>query len=427
MENSDSKTRIAEKFTIEFDRIRKDVVNAYIAIGMITKERLDFFRRSSNTANSVLIVVGSQMPTPPVVFQDLFEAQQAGKLKAQVFTRNFFHPKLYVFELRSSWIAFVGSGNFTKGGWGKNEELFVAVEDAATCMALKEKVEHWFGNSKPIDENFIAAYKETFVENQVLENRRRQNIDRLLDKINSNFNIDNVDFTGQFFSRAHHETFTKDKVLLETDVILEERRAVRSKLYRLNDRLVKVIPKAWKMYPHYVDEYIVSQVENIHHHDYKVVALWVGYGRDRDGLKNYGADATPLTFMRMQVIVSYDYVGIWLMPGKQAAGKVDRSYFLEQMKNEGYRTKFYNMLKNLRAPYFIEIAGVERTVDSFDDSDALWEIVQNDNWHYYYFIIGRNYEVGSVELKDSNIVNTVISDFTKFFPLYDMIRDKTFD
>lgn len=428
MENPENKTRIANKITIEFDKIKKDLVSVHIAVGMITKDIFNYFRRNSLTASDISIVVGSQMPTPLVVFEDLHTANREGKLKAKVFIGKFFHPKLYVFQLKSSWIAFVGSGNFTNGGWGKNEELFVVIENTESCILLKEKIDQWFLEAKVIDERFLNAYRETIQANQELENQRKRNTKQLEDKINSTFNIENIDFTGQFFSRNHHEAFGPGKPILESPEVLLERTAVSSRLHKLNDRLVKKIPSTWRIHPHFDPNYVVAHVENRHHHDDRVDALWVGYGRNKVDLKKYGDEnTTPLYFMRMQVIVRYSDVGVWLMPGKVAAGEIDRGNFSRQMQEIKYRKKFYDLLNGLGPLYFIEIMGDEKPANYFSDSEHLWEYTQKDNWRYEYFIIGRNYIVGSPELKEENIVQTVISDYTKFFPLYEMIRDKTFD
>ena len=112
--------------------------------------------------------------------------------------------------------------------------------------------------------------------------------------------------------------------------------------------LVDRIPKNWHIEPHYQPDHIVSHVETKNHHDFNVRSLWVGYGRSGPALKKYdkypGLDNTPLYFMRTQVIVSYDKVGVWLMPGKNNAGQIDRENLLGKMNDEKYLQQLFDLL-----------------------------------------------------------------------------------
>jgi hypothetical protein len=417
---------VSRKLNLEFNAIKNDISEAYIAVGLITQKQYDFFIRNTTTASKISIIVGSQMPTPPSVFIKLKEATSLNKLEGRVFTNKFFHPKLYLFKLSKTWIAFVGSGNFTSGGWASNEELFVTVFDQETCESLKQKFDSWHILSKTITDNFIELYAAAFATIEPKQREIRRNVSQLDDRLNGNFNINNIDFTGQFFTKAHHEAFAPGKTHLETDAILDERRSVRSRLYELNDEILPLFPQNWHLYSHYEPEHIVSHIENSFHHDYNVKGLWVAYGRSKSMLKQYGDYATPLGFMRMQIIVGFDYIGTWLMPGKVQAGQVDREYFLSKMQNdEVYRSRFFTLLTSLGSNYWIEVAADEKTVTAFQNEVELLEYLQQDNWRSYYFIIGRNYSVGSAELKASNIVNTIINDFSKYQPLYEMMREKT--
>jgi hypothetical protein len=93
--------------------------------------------------------------------------------------------------------------------------------------------------------------------------------------------------------------------------------------------------------------------------------------------------------------------------------------------DESYRGLFFTLLTSLDSNYWIEVAADERVVTSFQNESELLEYLMQDNWRAYYFIIGRNYSLGSVELTEGNIVKTITNDFAKYQPLYEMIREKT--
>jgi hypothetical protein len=418
---------ISSKLTVEFSRIRKDIQEAYVGVGMITQDMFDFFIRGLGKGKIVSIVIGVHMPTSPGVFKYLKEQSELKTLSAKIFTGKYFHPKLYLFKLTKGFVAFVGSGNFTAGGWVDNEELFVKISDEAICVSLQEQFGKWYEAAVPITEKFLALYEQTYASNKVKDNEARKNVQQLIDSLQNNFNIENVDFKGQFFTKEHHLAFAPGKTHLDTPEIIAERGAVRNRLYELNDLIINRFNRSWNLHPHYRAENIVANLETHFHHEENVKGLWIAYGRSERDLKKYGFDSTPLHFMRMQVILGYDYIGTWLMPGKSAAGQIDREFFLRQMENEEYKKKFFSMLTSLGKDYWIEIANKDLPVTHFQTPDDLKAFVMNDNWRYYYFIIGRNYPLGTKETQQNKFPQTVLDDFSKYYPLYELIRDKSFD
>ncbi|SDJ97807.1 PLD-like domain-containing protein [Pedobacter sp. ok626] len=409
------------KLNAEFLKMAPSITQVYIAVGMITGKTFDFLMRNLKPDTVINVILGIHMPTPPAVLEKLFNLEQSGELKVSVFANNFFHPKLYLFNTQIGWLAFVGSGNLTHGGWAANEEFFVKITDHSTCYEMREHIIEWEADSIALTRELIDAYTENFEKNEALESAKINNIKELIAKVSSTHKLDKVDFSRQFFKKSDFMTFDPSKVGLDNQEIWVERAAVRDKLYRLNDQVAPLIPKSWEIYPHYKPIYIASQIETAHHDQHLVRSLWVGYGRDQSTLKMYGDhETTPLYFMRMQFIIHHDTVGFWLMPAKANAGKVDRQHFREQMKDSNYRTKFFYLIRDLGDPYWIHIAGEERMTSSFENAEQLYEFVKKDAFAHY-FTIGRDYEAGDPKLAVDRIAQTCMEEFTKYYPLYDMI------
>ncbi len=84
-----------------------------------------------------------------------------GELRVADESRRF-HPKVYVFRGEGRSVAWVGSANFTSGGFGENEEALFETSDT-------EAVESWFDRlweqCGPLDENAIKNYAESRKEN----------------------------------------------------------------------------------------------------------------------------------------------------------------------------------------------------------------------------------------------------------------------
>ena len=81
-----------------------------------------------------------------------------GKLRITDESR-LFHPKVYMFHGKGKSIAWVGSANFTSGGFGKNEELLFEISDT-------KAVEEWFNQlwkrCGPLDEEILVKYTERY-------------------------------------------------------------------------------------------------------------------------------------------------------------------------------------------------------------------------------------------------------------------------
>jgi HKD family nuclease len=427
---ADGSSFVARKLTHEFNEIKEQILEAYISVGMISGPILDFFLRATTRSKKISIITGIHMPTPPEIFKKLKKRVEAGQLTAGVVVDNFFHPKLYLFKLSETWVGYVGSGNFTNGGWFANDELFIKVTDQKTCEDLFKKHEEWVKKAKQIDQTFLLYYEGTYATKNANNVSNRKETQDFVDRLNGNFNIDIIDFNGQFFDRQDHSTFQPGKTHLDIPEILLERQRVRQKLLRLNDLVVDQLPLPWDIHPHYETEHIVAGIYTQNHHDYNVRGLWTGFGRSKEALKKYGEiNTTPLYNMRMQIIIEYDFIGNWLMPGKSGGGQIDREYFNKQIKENrnSYVQQFFNELTSLGESFWIEVANIKKDVKSFLNSEELREYILADNWREYYFTIGRDYKLGSTELLTENIVSTVISDFEKFYPLYEMIREKSME
>ena len=72
-----------------------------------------------------------------------------------------FHPKVYLFHGKNKSVAWVGSANFTSGGFEKNEELLFETSDS-------KAVEEWFSllweRCGPLDENILIQYEKKYAE-----------------------------------------------------------------------------------------------------------------------------------------------------------------------------------------------------------------------------------------------------------------------
>jgi hypothetical protein len=240
-----------------------------------------FLFETQEMATVFSLTTGIHMPTPPSVLKKIKQRVEENKMQAGIYIDEYFHPKIYLFKLSDTWIAFVGSGNFTDGGWYKNKELFIKITDQTACKELKEIYDGWFAASEPISDRLISLYEESFEANERRNTENKRNLTCLKDNLHNTFNLENIDFSGQFFSKEHHKAFESGKTHLDTTEVHNERTLVRNRLYELDEIVTPLIPANWHIYHHYAPEHIAAHIETNFHHNDNVKALWVGTAEAR--------------------------------------------------------------------------------------------------------------------------------------------------
>ncbi len=265
---------------------------------------------------------------------------------------------------------------------------------------------------------------------RIEEKVERKETKSLKNRLEGKFDLEAIDFNGQFFSKEDHETFAPANSIKENDVKVDSMRInVRRKLYDLHDSLYpKIEEKNWKIEPHYINADIVSRIEP-GYRKFEVAAMWLHYGRGPKEIKAYDRKETPLFFSRLQAIIRHDEVGTWLRFGKKGGSRQDREYFKQQMHDSNYRESFYSLLSALGGDYWIRIGGesTKRPVTSFQDPEELWEFAKTDDWQSGYFIIGKSFHPGNKELSEKKILETLIREFENLYPLYRKMKDKSFE
>ena len=422
---------ISRKLSIEFlsNDFIKQVDEYRVERALVSDWAFEVFQRNIPTLAKQNYLFGVHIISAPKAWDKVKKSiDENPNFSARIYSKNFFHPKFYIFSSNGHLVAFVGSGNFSKGGLFENEEIFIKTQNQDLCRSLIDWFSVHYKDGCEITIEFIESCKSIYHTKSIMESESNKELILLIDRLNNKFNLDNIDFSEQFFEKIHYVAFSPEKIYLDNPTIRTEREKVRKRIFDLHDLIILNFQDEWNIHQHYETEHIVSSIDPYNHPEHKIDGIWTAYGRDYDELKRYSKDATPLYFMRLQVIIHYDSIGIWLMPGKKDGSIEDRTYFTSRIKNDqAYRQSFFNLLSGLGAGFFIRVAGTSKQVLEFMDANELAEFVLEDDWRYYYFVIGRNYSAGSPELSLVNIAGTVTSNFSMLMPLYRLMKDKTFE
>ncbi len=415
---------LIKKLAVPFinDKLLQQVEHCYIATAAISEAGFDFIRSRIPPKSKMEIVTGLDVPTSPEVLRRIWRNYQ-GRITLNIYTKNFFHANVYIFDLpfRKA-VAFVGSGHFTLDGIKDGEELYYKITDAKEIENLKSWFIGYYEFAEPLSEELIQEYEYLYPTLKQRDILSRQEKKQFIALTTAGFNWDQIKFKLQYFKKEDYLALSSSKACLTTPDILVERETVKNKLLQLH-ALINDHVHRLKLHEDSDLNRIVSSLNPADHPNHKLRTMGLAYGRSEAELKKYDPSAKPSDFMTLQIILQQKEVGIWLVPGKPNAGKADREYFKDRMNDAEYRIQFHKLLTGLGAGYWIEIAGDEKSNDTFQNEEALWEFTKADNWMHYAFMIGKHYSPADPEISSEHIATTITKEFDKLVLLYRHMKD----
>lgn len=413
------------KLSTDLAQILSACDEIWIAVALISDNGFKFIQDHINPKAKQNYLVGIGLPTSPKVLTVLKANEGNGNFSSKIYHKpnEFFHPKVYLIKKNGQLTAWVGSGNCTTGGLDKNLELSIKVVDQDFCNGLVKWFNTLFKFGHYITDDFLHSYSLIYsnrIRRIVQDNAE---VNAIIPDINSKLNLNTIDFTNQFFKKEHYAAFVGTKPWNMSDAVNQERINVRNRLFKLHSKLYpKIRALKWDLHEHYVFDDTVSSAIHGQFTSTELGGIWLHYGRDKKDIKAFGEKETPLDFMRLQVIIHKDNVGIWNRVGKDFGSKIDRDYFKSRMSNDAsYRRKFYSIIAKLPNEYFVKVNQDIRYVREFASEQELTSYVLADDLKYY-FIIGIEFPPDDVRISDYNIINTITNNFGLLYPTYELMK-----
>lgn len=407
------------------ESIQQELIDAdeiWIATGLISKGGLSYIE---HLTAQVHILVGIDLPTPPMVLRKLMDWADLGKVKFKVFSNEdtFFHPKLYIWRKGNSRKAYVGSGNMTNGGWDSNVELFWQVEKDTEC----QKLINWFGIHMEmgiaIDKQYIDDYEtRVFKPSEDANHAQRNRLDSFKSKYENDYEF--------YFRKEDFDAFTYDRAIIDNPVAKEARKKVNRKMHLLHDRIFpKLYAKGFDLHPHHRHQNIVSSFAHTARNSKILDGMWLYYGKSPKEAAWHPArndsEKSMNNHVRLQLIIRQNTIGVWCAVGKGWGSRVDRNYFHEKMQVKNNQEHFFSLIKRLGDEYFIALAGKNPPyyVRDIKHQDQLYAISMEDWGNLeHYFIIGMDVLPNDERLLDHKIEDFVITEFEKLYPVYNFFR-----
>ena len=80
-------------------------------------------------------------------------------------------------------------------------------------------------------------------------------------------------------------------------------------------------------------------------------------------------------------------------------------------------------MQSLPKEYWIQVNAKRKYVSALITPDDMHEFCKNDK-DKEYFIIGRDYNIMDDEMSEKNLPDTVLSEFQRLYPIYQLMRHK---
>lgn len=397
----------------------KQAKTLYIASALVNKAGFNFIENHLPADCIRNYLVGIDLPTHPDVLEELMNASLGNKRISKVYhSEKTFHPKVYIIGTDEKKLtAFVGSANTTNGGLSRNIEMSVQINDQQQCKQLIEWFEELFSHGFDITRQFLDKYIATYRRIKV---RNAANYSDVTNITNNLHSPSAQIRSGQFFESFHFDAYQETNWFDYSDPANQNRKVVKENFKRLHNNIYNEFSQyaLSNLSCHYHTQNIVSS--HLYRKGFnksKLDAIWLQYGY-------FGENGVMLDHPRVQVILKHNYIGIWFVIGKDNGSANERYLLKENMQNsEHFRTLFYKNLRELGGAYWVSMGKDEPQISEIENSEDLNILIQNDNLSNY-FIIGRDYDPSDDSLSESNIVETVLGEFQRLYPIYDLIREK---
>lgn len=402
----------------------REAKEIWVAVALMNDNALEKIQSSIPEETIQHFLLGIDLPTSPTVFETLKEIS-GERISAAFFKQaNTFHPKVYIIKKATEMVAFIGSANATMGGFSKNYEMNFCITRQEDCLMLLGWFNELNGSAKEITDEFIENYKIAYKRNRFWSSVQKSNLDNLFTTFNESALLDNIK-EGQFFRQSDFDAFSPEFHTDTSEYAKERRSNVRDRFLELHDIIFPLFNEYGITDLHtpasrrnYTSQYFHSR-GIINEKD----ALWLNYGKSESQLSACDDD-TFTNNIRIQIILRNNekekYIGIWLFVGKPNKSIEDRVFIKERASDIIFINLFRALLQELGDSYWINIGEEEYGVSELDTRD-LSGFLEADDFSDYY-IIGRNYDPNSEDLSNENISETVLTEFSKLFKLYQLIK-----
>lgn len=401
----------------------------FIASALITSSGLNLLIEEI-ASKPGKIVIGCDLNSDPQALQKILETfGERGRFYPPQNNGGIFHPKVYGFKMSDNqYTIYIGSGNWTNGGFVDNNEVFLAVSEKEVCAEIVRWFDDIYSESKPLNTEICEAFEH---DDTSTDQSHKTRIDLIMELLRKQ---PRPSLESYFFQECHYNTFTAEKI--GNDNYDGDREEVVNKLKELDGYLwPRINTNQWNIH-HSKEKNNLTSTSNLAQAKAinlnTIGSIWLHYGKSPEEIKSFkevfgqkiGNENDITTFihyMRLQVTINEKHLGVWLVFGKPNASW-DRENMRDKAKDPEFVAKLQGLLSDLSAEYDVDVNGKDiRKLNTLTLEEILKE-ERSDRDCKRYFRIGIDFEPIDPRVRKENIVDTVIGEFAKLYPIYDLCK-----
>ena len=387
-------------------------------------------------------LIGVDLPTAPSALWSIQRQLSPGRLQARLAKYpEVFHAKVYITRKNGALTAIAGSANLTDPGLNRNHEISYLITHQEHCQQLLQWFQRLYVKAYPLDETNITEYERTYTpgDERTGSNLPIRSPQFTKPSVDELF-FENIDLSGQFFGKNDYLAFRQNRQADRRPAANRERKAVWDKFLDLHNIIFPQFTayNIQALDHHRRGENIVSHYSHADGYTSQYLnAMWLSYGKNRNEIQQYqdlfktdrnerDSERDRQSFInhaRLQIRIEVHSLGIWTLFAKNNGSEFDRKHFRDQMTDEQYRLTFFQNLHTLPTSYWIRVNDIPHPITYFNTPDQLRDYTKTDRSEEY-FIIGRDYRIDDPDLQRTQLPRTVLQEFQRLFPLYDMMRHR---
>jgi hypothetical protein len=386
------------------EKILSQAEHCYIATSSISDAGFDLIRSRIPAKCKMDIVTSLDGLTSPNVLKRIYSHYQ-GRITLNIFTRNVLHANVYIFYLpyRKA-VAFIGSGSFSSEGLKDHEELFWKITDQKEIESLMSWYTGYFEFSSPLTEALIQEYELIYPAMKQREISSSKEKQQLIALTASGFNWDSIKFKNQFFKREDYQPFLTSSASTDNASMRLARMEVQNKFLKLQESLKSQMDSI-KLDLNHTTTSVVSGIEPKDYSDQMIRSMWISYHKINHPISFY--------FSVLQVGITALNFSVRLRILGEGSKQKDREYLNDQMQIESFQSEFFALLSGLGAGYTMEIAGIKKNLDSFQNVQTFMEFIKSDYGMYFGIMVEKVFHPGDPGINNDNIVSATLNELAK--------------
>jgi len=151
-------TKITNKLSDNLISAFKTADEIWIAVALLNLQGFDFIIKTIRKDCKINFIGGVDLPTDPSALTKMLSLKAKQTVFAHIFTKEFYHPKVFITRTDNYFLSFIGSANCTNGGLNDNIEMTIEIDD----QEISKQLLLWFfkiqENSQILTTDFITDY-----------------------------------------------------------------------------------------------------------------------------------------------------------------------------------------------------------------------------------------------------------------------------